>query len=256
VLSALTTSALFLGLNPLLEHIEVLSEIPLLDKEVAGTGWIVSLATLAPSVLVLIGGLKMLRFKSRAWAIAAAILAMIFPPLHLIGIPVGIWALVILTQQDVRNAFGLAANTPGTGGPASGIGTASKIAVVSAVAVTGLATLTLSIVNLKAAEDVRQDFNFVVPPTADAEHHVNRQSRLCVPMRRLTRMSSPCLEGACTVLSAGSQNRPFRPPARMGFCGKTSHSARRVGRPSQCAPWAAVIEQGVMAGLSAQQHLP
>ena len=167
VLSALTTGALVLGLNPLLEHIEVLSEIPLLDEEVADAGWIASLATLAPSVLVLIGGLKMLRFKSRAWAIAAAILAMIFPPLHLIGIPVGIWALVILTQQDVRNAFGLAANTPGTGGPASGIGTASKIAVASAVAVTGLAALTLSIVNLKAPEGVRQDFNFVVPLTAD-----------------------------------------------------------------------------------------
>jgi hypothetical protein len=142
----------------------VLSEIPLFDEKVAGGRGIASLVTLAPSVLVLIGGLKMLRFKSRAWAIAAAILAMIFPPLHLIGIPVGIWALVILTQQDVRNAFGPAANTPGTGGPASGIAAASKIAVVSAIAVTGLA---VSIVNLKAEDEIRQDFNFVVPLTAD-----------------------------------------------------------------------------------------
>ena len=166
-LSALTTSALFLGLNPLLANIEVLSEIPLLDEDVADGGWIASLVTLAPSVLVLFGGLKMLRFESRAWAMAAAILAMIFPPLHLIGIPVGIWALVILSQQDVRNAFGLAANTPATGRPASGIGTASKIAVATAVAVIGLAGLAFSIVNLKAAEEIRQDFNFVVPLTAD-----------------------------------------------------------------------------------------
>ena len=167
ILSALSTGALFLGLNPLLQHIEVLSEIPLLDEEVAGMGWIASLATLAPSVLVLIGGLKMLRFESRAWAIAAAILAMIFPPLYLIGIPVGIWALVILSQQDVRNAFGPAVNTPVTGGPASGIGTAAKITVASAVAVTGLAALAVSIANLKAAEEIRQDFNLVVPLTAD-----------------------------------------------------------------------------------------
>ena len=162
--SALTTSAVFLGWNPLLKQIDVLSEIPLLDEIVAEAGGLSSLVTLVPSILVLIGGLRMLQFKSRAWGIAAAILAMIFPPLHLIGIPVGIWALVILSQQDVRNAFSPAANTTGTGGPASGIGTASKIAVVTAVAVTGLIG---SIVSLKADEEIHQNFNFVVPLTAD-----------------------------------------------------------------------------------------
>jgi hypothetical protein len=109
----------------------------------------------------------MLRFESRALAITAAILAMIFPPLHLIGIPVGIWALVILSQKDVRNAFGPTANTSGPGSPASGIGTAAKIALVSAVAVTGLTALAVSLVKLKAAEEIREDFNFVVPLTAD-----------------------------------------------------------------------------------------
>jgi predicted Ser/Thr protein kinase len=167
LLSALTTGALLLGLNPLLKRIEIFSEIPLLDEDAAGIGWITSLVTLAPSVLVLIGGLKMLRFESRAWAIAAAILAIVFPPLHLIGIPVGIWVLVILSQQDVRNAFGAPANTPGTKGPATGIGMASKIAVASAVVIAGLAALTFSIANLKAQEEIRQDFNFVVPLTAD-----------------------------------------------------------------------------------------
>jgi tRNA A-37 threonylcarbamoyl transferase component Bud32 len=167
ILSALTTGALLLGLNPLLKHIDALSEIPLLDEVVAETGSIASLVTFVPSVLVLIGGLKMLRYESRAWAMAAAILAMIFPPLHLIGIPVGIWALVILSQQDVRNVFGSAANTSATGGPASRLGTASKIAVASAITVAALAALTFSIANLKADEDIRQDFNFVVPLTAD-----------------------------------------------------------------------------------------
>jgi hypothetical protein len=154
-------------LNPLLANIDALSEIPLLDEMIAEAGGIASLVTLAPSVLVLLGGLKMLRLQSRAWAIAAAILVMVFPPLHLIGIPVGIWALVILSQQDVRNAFGAAEKTPVTGGAASGIGTASKIAVATIVAVTGLAAVTVSVANLKPGEETRQDFHFVVPLTAD-----------------------------------------------------------------------------------------
>src|SRR5436190_16572876 len=166
-LSALTSGALLLGLNPILKRFEALSEIPLLDEDVAGIGWVGSLITMAPTILVLIGGMKMLRFESRGWAIAAAILAMVFPPLNLIGIPVGIWVLVILSQQDVRNGVGAAANTPGTKGAASGIGTASKIAVASAVVITGLAALTFSIANLKAQEEIRQDFNSVVPLTAD-----------------------------------------------------------------------------------------
>ena len=166
VLAALTSGALILGLNPLLKHFDVLSEIELLDEDVAGIGWVGSLISLAPSILVLIGGLKMLRFESRAWGIAAAILAMVFPPLNLIGIPVGIWVLVILSQQDVRNAFGATATAPGTKRPASGIGTALKVTAVGAVVVAGLAALTFTSANLKAQEEIRQDFNFVVPLTA------------------------------------------------------------------------------------------
>jgi tRNA A-37 threonylcarbamoyl transferase component Bud32 len=126
LLSVLAAGALFLGLNRLHIQIDELSEIPLFA--------VAPVVTFVAGVLVLFGGLKMLRYQSRAWAMTAAILAMIFPPLHLIGIPVGIWALVILSQQDVRNVFGAAANTSATGGPASRPGTASKIAVASAKA--------------------------------------------------------------------------------------------------------------------------
>lgn len=162
--SALATGAFLLGFNPIMEHIGGLPQISWLDSEDADLGWIASLVTVPASILVLIGGLKMLRFQSRGWGITAAVLAMVFPPLNLLGIPVGIWVLVILAQSDVQDAFGRTANASG---PTRRLGTASKIAVATIIALTGLAALAFSISNLKAGEDIRQDFNFVVPLTAD-----------------------------------------------------------------------------------------
>jgi hypothetical protein len=67
-----------------------------------------SLLALAISALVLWSGLQMRQLKGRGLAIAGAILAMI--PCFtgcccVIGLPVGIWALVVLMNAEVKAAF-------------------------------------------------------------------------------------------------------------------------------------------------------
>jgi predicted Ser/Thr protein kinase/outer membrane lipoprotein-sorting protein len=59
--------------------------------------WLILLTT-----LITVGALKMKRLESYGWAIAASIIAIIGGA---IGLPFGIWALVVLSQPDVRAAF-------------------------------------------------------------------------------------------------------------------------------------------------------
>ena len=63
---------------------------------------------LAMSVLVLIGAAKLQSLKSREFAFAAAILAMIpcLTPCCILGLPFGIWALVVLNKPEVKSQFG------------------------------------------------------------------------------------------------------------------------------------------------------
>jgi hypothetical protein len=62
---------------------------------------------LAASVLMFVGALKMRRLENYGLAIAASILAMVpcMPPCCIIGLPIGIWSLVILSKPEVRDAF-------------------------------------------------------------------------------------------------------------------------------------------------------
>ena len=66
---------------------------------------IVLLCAFACSIVMMVAGLKMKRLQAYRLAIATSILAMIVSPTNLIGLPIGIWALVVLTQRDVRDAF-------------------------------------------------------------------------------------------------------------------------------------------------------
>ena len=62
--------------------------------------------SLCSGILMIVGGLKMLRLESYGWSMAACITAVL--PLHalgVIGLVVGIWGLVVLNQRDVRKAF-------------------------------------------------------------------------------------------------------------------------------------------------------
>jgi hypothetical protein len=59
------------------------------------------------STVILIGAMKMKKCESHGWAVAAAILAA-FPcvsPCCLVGMPLGIWALIVLFKPEVKALF-------------------------------------------------------------------------------------------------------------------------------------------------------
>ncbi len=56
-----------------------------------------------PALLILFGAFQMLQLRSYAWAMAAAILSIV--ACSLVGLPMGIWALIVLARQDVRETF-------------------------------------------------------------------------------------------------------------------------------------------------------
>ena len=72
------------------------------------------------------GAMRMMQLRNRSLAITAAILALIAAPGNIIGLPMGIWALVVLNRREVRAAFaqqqqaltGTSEPAPRTGRPA------------------------------------------------------------------------------------------------------------------------------------------
>jgi predicted Ser/Thr protein kinase len=65
-----------------------------------------ALPLFAASCVVFYGALKMKRLEARRLAVAAAVLALLVPPAYLVGWPSGLWALAVLTDPEVRAAFG------------------------------------------------------------------------------------------------------------------------------------------------------
>jgi len=63
---------------------------------------------LAISLLVGYGALQMLKLRSYGWSLAASILALIpcTSPCCVVGLPIGIWALVVLSRPEVKAALG------------------------------------------------------------------------------------------------------------------------------------------------------
>lgn len=59
------------------------------------------------SGVIFYGGLKMKRLENHGLAVAASVLAIIpcTSPCCFLGIPVGIWALVVLSKPEVKSAF-------------------------------------------------------------------------------------------------------------------------------------------------------
>jgi predicted Ser/Thr protein kinase len=66
-------------------------------------GFVVLLLKVVPACLILFGGFRMLQRRSYAWAIAAGIISMV--ACSLVGLPIGIWALIVLARDDVKSAF-------------------------------------------------------------------------------------------------------------------------------------------------------
>jgi predicted Ser/Thr protein kinase/DUF4097 and DUF4098 domain-containing protein YvlB len=63
----------------------------------------VILFSVVPALVIIYGAVEMMRIRSLCWAIASAIVAIIF--CNIVGFPAGIWALIVLTQPAVREAF-------------------------------------------------------------------------------------------------------------------------------------------------------
>lgn len=55
--------------------------------------------------IIIWGAIRMMRLRSYGLCVAAAILAIIIPPGFLLGLIFGTWALIVLCQQSVREAF-------------------------------------------------------------------------------------------------------------------------------------------------------
>ncbi len=59
----------------------------------------------AVSIVVFLGAMRMMQLRNRGLGITAAILALIAAPGNIIGLPFGIWALVVLGRREVIEAF-------------------------------------------------------------------------------------------------------------------------------------------------------
>ena len=70
-------------------------------------GWSIGLFKAIPALLMIYGGIQMVQLRSYAWSIAAGILGIV--SCSLIGFPLSIWALIVLTKAEVHQAF---ANPP------------------------------------------------------------------------------------------------------------------------------------------------
>ncbi len=72
-----------------------------------GIGVTINLFGMAVGLFILIAAIQMKRLESRSLAMAAAIVAMLpcISPCCLLGLPFGIWALIVLNDSSVRAAF-------------------------------------------------------------------------------------------------------------------------------------------------------
>jgi tRNA A-37 threonylcarbamoyl transferase component Bud32/DUF4097 and DUF4098 domain-containing protein YvlB len=89
-------------------NLPALTNLPGFDFEfphewsaVAGVSLIVT--RIVPGLLILFGAYQMIQLRSYVWSLAAAILSLI--SCSLISFPIGIWALIVLSQTEVREVF-------------------------------------------------------------------------------------------------------------------------------------------------------
>ncbi len=80
---------------------QVWQDKPIPEKVV----WLIAGIAIVFSGLVIFAALKMMRLEAYPWAIAGSVLAIITTPGNIIGLPIGIWALVVLTSREVKAAF-------------------------------------------------------------------------------------------------------------------------------------------------------
>jgi serine/threonine protein kinase len=132
---------------------------PIMAVPAVGRVSVLSMLVVLPlclcAFIIISGGLRMRTLRSYNMAVAASILAMITPGM-LLGLPFGIWALIVLTRQEVRAAFeagsawrGLTpGGTQGVTPPRSGKGSKAVLAIALAVVGVLLVFLVLAGVGL------------------------------------------------------------------------------------------------------------
>jgi hypothetical protein len=71
-------------------------------------GPVFSLISLGAGVVMFLGAQKMKTLESYNWAMLASGVALVpgVSPCWLIGLPVGIWSIVILSKAEVKQSFG------------------------------------------------------------------------------------------------------------------------------------------------------
>ncbi|HXC16699.1 MAG TPA: hypothetical protein VNV60_04585 [Holophagaceae bacterium] len=72
-----------------------------------GAGIVFGIIGIVIGAVIFMGASKMKNLQSHGFAMAAAIIAMIpcVSPCCLLGLPIGIWALVVLLKPEVKAAF-------------------------------------------------------------------------------------------------------------------------------------------------------
>jgi predicted RNA-binding Zn-ribbon protein involved in translation (DUF1610 family) len=80
---------------------------PIGGAMVGGIGLAINALAIVLGIVIIFGALKMKRLESYGMAMTASIVAMIpcFYPCCLVGIPIGIWALIVLNDSEVKDAF-------------------------------------------------------------------------------------------------------------------------------------------------------
>lgn len=140
------------------------------------------LAALILSSVMLVASLKMKRLQAYWLAVTGSVLAMLVTPGNILGLPVGIWCLVVLSQKHVRESFGkgnsFLSSTPT---PQSSIGGAWKVAAVIVAAVlliaaipVGLIVLSVALPALHRAKARAQQEQVANLPWVDLERQLHR----------------------------------------------------------------------------------
>ena len=80
--------------------------LPLMERMMS-LGWVINVMVLALSAVTIVGALKMKNLQGYGLAMAASIIAMVpcFGPCCCIGLPVGIWSLILLNKPEIKSAF-------------------------------------------------------------------------------------------------------------------------------------------------------
>ncbi len=78
-----------------------------LEMMTGGFGLAIDVMMLGLSAVILLGGLKMLKLRNYGLCVAAAVIALVpcLSPCCCLGLPIGIWALVVLLKPEVKSAF-------------------------------------------------------------------------------------------------------------------------------------------------------